>query len=520
MLKKNRTIFLILGLTIAATGLTAWTAVSLTDLHEKLSKHSQILATTIVCAGALSAVAAALSAGVLLWKLGRPEKEKAKAPSDVIQAAEVQAREAEKVIVRVKDEAARKKLERELTELRADKERDRFHVVIFGTGSAGKTSLINALLGREAGKTEATLGTTKRAEGHTHVVEGLDGTLWITDTPGLAEAGVGGERREAEARELAARADLLIFLVAGDLVRAEYEPLAALAAQGKRSIVALNKKDLYNPDDLNAILSKLRDRLRGVVSPLDVVAICAAPRPVPVRTRLDDGTFETVLEAEPVDIDPLIGRIQAILDREGESLRAGNLLLRAHLIGKEAQNQLTIERDREAQEVIARFQWITAGTVFANPVPALDLLAAGAVQFQMISEVAHAYGVELSLSHARMIGGQMIQSMLKLGIVESAASLIAGLFKSTLIGYAAGGAAQAVTMAYLTHVSGQTFAEYFRRGQSWGDGGMQGALARQFKLHTRAEFLQEFGKQAIDHVVKRAIGPREPLKSSRAGTDA
>ena len=73
-------------------------------------------------------------------------------------------------------------------------------------------------------------------------------------------------------------------------------------------------------------------------------------------------------------------------------------MLRAHLIGKEAQNQLTIERDRDAQAVVVRFQWITAGTVFANPVPALDLLAAGAVQFQMISEIAHAYGVELSVA--------------------------------------------------------------------------------------------------------------------------
>ena len=55
----------------------------------------------------------------------------------------------------------------------------------------------------------------------------------------------------------------------------------------------------------------------------------------------------------------------------------------------------------------------------------------------------------------------MVQMLLKLGLVEAATSLIAGLFKSTLVGYAAGGAVQAVTMAYLTHVSGQTFAEYF-----------------------------------------------------------
>jgi ribosome biogenesis GTPase A len=31
---------------------------------------------------------------------------------------------------------------------------------VFGTGSSGKTSVINALLGREAGNTAATIGTT------------------------------------------------------------------------------------------------------------------------------------------------------------------------------------------------------------------------------------------------------------------------------------------------------------------------------------------------------------------------
>ena len=63
-------------------------------------------------------------------------------------------------------------------------------------------------------------------------------------------------------------------------------------------------------------------------------------------------------------------------------------------------------------------------------------------------------------------------------------------------------------MAYLTHISGQAFAEYFARGQSWGDGGMQAALVRQFDLNSRAEFLQEFAKQAI------AAGP-EPEGQGR-----
>jgi uncharacterized protein len=58
-------------------------------------------------------------------------------------------------------------------------------------------------------------------------------------------------------------------------------------------------------------------------------------------------------------------------------------------------------------------------------------------------------------------------------------------------------------MAYLTHISGEAFAEYFQGGQTWGDGGMQAALVRQFDLTSRAEFLQEFAKQAVQKVSTR-----------------
>jgi len=94
---------------------------------------------------------------------------------------------------------------------------------------------------------------------------------------------------------------------------------------------------------------------------------------------------------------------------------------------------------------------------------------------------------------------------LKLGLVEASTSLIAGIFKSTLVGYAAGGAVQAVSMAYLTHISGETFAEYFRHGQTWGDGGLQAALIHQFDLTSRAGFLQEFAKQAVQKVSNRFL---------------
>ncbi len=515
-MKRTQRLWLVLVALTATLGMAAWLITSVGDLHDRIAATSPPLAIVLVVLVCLTASATAVAAVRLLWKLGREERAAAKAPDDIIIAADVQVEQAEQVVAQVRDEAAQTRLRKEMAELRADRQARRFHVVVFGTGSAGKTSLINALLGRAVGRTEATIGTTKSGEAFTYELNDVDGSVFLTDTPGLSEIGEGGSHREAEARDLAARADLLLFVLDHDLIRSEFEPMAALIRQGKRSVVVLNKSDRLLDADREAILAKLRERLAGLVAPLDVVAVSASPRPMPVRIQGTDGSVTTVLESEPPDIKALRERIAAVLDREGDSLRAGNLLLRAHLINAEARDQVSKERDIRAQAVIDKFQWMTAGTVFANPIPALDLMATGAVQYQMISELAAVYGVEITTSHVKMIGTQMIQMLLKTGLVEATTSLIAGLFKSSLVGYAAGGAVQAVSMAYLSHVSGHAFADYFRHGQSWGDGGMGAALIRQFDLNSRAEFLQEFAQQALGRLTSKVFKKAEaPASGSK-----
>ena len=426
-------------------------------------------------------------------------------PEALSRAAGTQAKRAGEFIDRVTDPARREQLGRELSTLQAEGQGEisTLHVAVFGTVSAGKTSLINALIGREVGTTEAVMGTTRHGESHTYELKSVDAAVSLTDTPGLSEAGEGGEAREAEARALAVRADLLLFVVDHDLIRSEYAPLIELARLGKRSIVVLNKKDRFPDEDLAAIQAKLRERLSGAVDPADIVAIAAAPRPMPVRVQRPDGSFDTVLEVEEPDIAALRSRIALVLRREGKFLHAANLLVRGRVLEQEAQEQLARERERQAMDVVEHHQWITAGTVFANPIPALDILAGGAVQLDMIADLARIHGVELSSGQVRGLAGQMVQAVLKLGLVETATSLIAGVFKRTVVGFAAGGAVQAVTMAYLTRVSGKAFTEYFRQNQSWGPEGIYGVVLHQFDQTSRSEFLQNFASQVVERVLRK-----------------
>ena len=482
-----------------------WLHMSSTELLAALSWKWSGLTIGLLVLLLLTVVIGAIYLARIASRRRKGSRAPALVPKDFVQAASVQTDQAEKIIQQVKDKTVHSALQRELGELRTSPEKHEFHVVVFGTSSAGKTSLINSLLGRQAGETEAILGTTKHAVTHTYRVDGLTGTVLITDTPGLSEIGAGGESRECEARELAVRADLLIFVLDHDLIRSEFTALSDLARQGKRSIVLLNKTDRFSDEDREAILVKLRERLRGLVPAEDVVAGAANPRPVSVLVRNADGTTLTALEEQQPDLTMFRDRVAQVLKDEGETLRVGNLLLRAQLLSHKAQDQLAKERAKTAKEVIEKFQWMTAATAFTNPFPALELIASGSVQFQMIAELAGIYGITLSPSVVRVLGTEMIQTLVKLGLVEATTSLIAGIFKSSLVGYAAGGALQAVSMAYLSHISGAAFAEYFRSGQTWGEGGLHSALIRQFDLTNRTDFLQEFTKQAVQKVSSRLI---------------
>ena len=135
----------------------------------------------------------------------------------------------------------RAEIEAAVAELEAKRQSRKLEIVAFGTISSGKSSLLNALAGREVFRTNVVGGTTvARSE----IPWPAGDSVVLVDTPGLAE--VRGESRAAEAAEAAKNADLVLFVVDGPLKAYERDLLAALAAMEKRIVVCLNKEDWYD----------------------------------------------------------------------------------------------------------------------------------------------------------------------------------------------------------------------------------------------------------------------------------
>jgi small GTP-binding protein len=497
----SRIVTLIIGL-IVILSLTLWLIDSLTRLYWQLSYSpllgNLLLLLLVVLIGGLIA---AFVYYVLVLRKGEEQSRRqrkrvtpAEIPAAKSDAATSTLQAVRQQVAQIQDEVTRQALLSRTREIEANLARGEIQVVVFGTGSAGKTSLVNAIMGRIVGEVNAPMGTTQAGETYCLRLKGLERKILITDTPGILEPGVAGTEREKLARALATEADLLLFVVDNDLRRSEYEPLRGLAEIGKRSLLILNKTDLYTENDTEVILARLRERVRTFIVTNDVVAIAANPQPAKLETG------ETY-QPEP-DIIPLLRRMASILRAEGEDLVADNILLQSLRLGEEARKLIDSQRRRQADRIVERYQWIGAGVVSVTPLPVVDLLATAAVNAQMVVEIGRVYGCDLNMERGKELALSLGKTIAGLGIVKGAIELLSTALQLNIATFIVGRAIQGVTAAYLTRIAGKSFIEYFRHDQDWGDGGMTEVVQQQFQINRRDEFIKVFVQEAIAKVVK------------------
>jgi uncharacterized protein len=415
----------------------------------------------------------------------------------------------DQTLERVREGIARQALEEERRRMARELERGDLVIVVFGTGSAGKTSLIRALLRELVGQVGAPMGSTSEAARYRLRLRGLQRAVWLVDTPGILEAGAPGLEREQRARRQASRADLLLLVVDGDLRASELEVLRGLAGMGKRLLLVLNKCDLRGDQEEQRLLALLRGRVEGLVAPDDVVPASAAPQSVPMPGGRP-------LQPDP-EVEPLLRRLAAVLHADGEELIADNLLLQCRHLSDASRALLASQRRQDAEAIVERYGWIGAGVVAVTPLPGLDLLAAAAVNAQMVIELGRSFGVTLSREAAQDLALSVGRTLAALGLVKGGVGLLSAALSVNLPALLVSRAVQAVTAAWLTRVAGASFITYFERDQDWGDGGIQDVVQRHYDLNRRDGILQRFLQEALSRVVEplRRRDPQLPPRPER-----
>jgi small GTP-binding protein domain len=199
-------------------------------------------------------------------------------------------------------------------------------IAVFGLVGRGKSSLLNALVGEPVFVTGPLHGVTRdrasvlwQIDKESHGVRRLSlGSVELIDTPGIDE--INGEAQAKLAVEIATQADLILFVVAGDMTRVEYNALSELRQASKPILLVFNKIDQYPPSDREAIYAKIRDeRVKELLTPAEIVMAAASPLTArAVRTA--DGKIHAELVPDQPQVEELKLKILEILEREGKAL--------------------------------------------------------------------------------------------------------------------------------------------------------------------------------------------------------
>ncbi len=379
-------------------------------------------------------------------------------------------------------------LREQLTHLTAELDRQEMIAAVTGGKSVGKTTLIEVL--------ESTWCQ--------NVETGSFSFVEFQETPPLfVEA---GENSDADVLTRTKKSDVVLFLINGDLTDSEFQSLQQLKAVNQNTILVFNKQDQYLPDERVSVLQSLKHRMSSIV-----VATAASPHPIKVRKHQEDGCVQESLELPTPDIQQLTQQLGEMLTQQPEQLVWATTMRKALLVKTEAKNLLNeIRRDR-AVKSIEQYQWIAAAAAFANPVPALDILATAAINAQMVMDLGGIYQQKFSLDQAQTVAGTMGSLMVKLGLVELSSKAVSTVLKTNAITFVAGGLVQGVSAAYLTRIAGLTLVEYFQQQEVAINSGtvlnldkLRQTLQSVFQQNQQMALLQSFVKQGVKHLTPQA----------------
>lgn len=378
-------------------------------------------------------------------------------------------------------------LHEQLQELRLELDRQEIQIAVTGGKSVGKSTIIQTLKNLEALSTNSL-----------HFVE---------TAPLFTEV---NENSDAVTLSELQKSDFVLFITNGDLTDSEFQIWQQLQAVKQSVLLVFNKQDQYIVDERGTIVQSLKNRVSS-----NIVATSASPLPVKVRKHETDGSVQEWMEQPTPNIQELTEKLTQILAQQKQQLVCTTTMRKLLLLKAEAKNCLnSIRRDRSTP-IIEQNQWIAAAAAFANPVPALDILATAAINAQMVIDLGNIYQQKISLEQAQQVAGTMGSLMLKLGLVELSTRAITGILKTNAVTFVAGGVVEGVSAAYLTRVAGLSLVEYFEEQEialETGNGlnleKLRQVLQNVFQQNQKITVLEAFVKQGI----KRLLPQEKPLE--------
>lgn len=369
-------------------------------------------------------------------------------------------------------------------------EHEQIHISVLGRVSVGKSSLLNALIGKPQFSTSPLHGETRQtAFANWHEYEA--GGVYFIDTPGINE--VEGEQRAKMAHEVASRSDIILFVVDSDMTDTEYQALKQVISESRPVVLVLNKADRYSKKEQQTLLDSLKQRVSGLVESEHI--ILATSRSTEKHYIIVDaqGNETETLKEYPPDVTELKSCLWAIVKGEGKTLAAINASLFAGDLSEQVSERILMIRKEIAEKLIHTYCVSKGVAVAINPVPITDLMAAAIIDVSLVVHLSRLYGLPLTKTEAgELIKTIASQMLLLLGtiwgihFISSALKIGTGGLSTVLTASAQGAVAY-----YSTLVVGKAAQKYLRQGKSWGEGGAKEAIRSILNSLDRDSILQQ-----------------------------
>jgi len=369
--------------------------------------------------------------------------------------------------------AVRAEMSREFAEIEAISEkltRSEIHIAAFGRVGTGKSSLLNALLGRDAFSTSPLHGETRSQQRSNWDTVNSDHVVLI-DTPGIDE--LEGETREELARSVARISDIVLMVCEGDLTETELKAVRELAERKRPLLLVLNKSDRYSKAEIQTLLDHVRKRCAAYVEPGNVLSASAKPRPETVIRIGEAGDEEVTSRPRDPDVSELRARLWRILEKEGKTLAALNAALFTCEMDSRIAGKIVTARKTVAEKIIRNYCLAKGIVVAVNPVPAADLLAAAGTDVAMVIHLGNVYGFQLTKREASKLLLTISAQMLVLMGAYWGVNMVSAALKTISAGMSAAitAGAQGTLAWYATYVTGMAAESWFSKGKSWGPAG-------------------------------------------------
>ncbi len=369
--------------------------------------------------------------------------------------------------------AVRQELLQEFSEMEAISEKlqqSEIHIAAFGRVGTGKSSLLNALLGRKVFSTSPLHGETQFKQRSQWDSVNSDHVV-LVDTPGIDE--LDGEAREKMATSVAQISDIVLMVCEGDLTETELTAVRNLAGRKRPLLLVLNKSDRYSRDELNTLLKHLKDRCKSFINPENVLSCSADPRPENIIQIDPAGNEHRDERPRTTDINDLKVHLWNILEKEGKTLAALNAALFTSELDGRIASKIVLARKTVAEKIIRNYCLGKGLVVAVNPIPVADLLAAAGTDVAMIVHLGNVYGFQLSRRDASKLLLTISAQMLLLMSAYWGVNMVSAAMKTISAGMSAAltAGAQGTLAWYATYVTGRAAETWFAKGKSWGSSG-------------------------------------------------